>query len=128
MQKIVFFVLMLQYKKKYFHFSKAYFRISMTVISLLYEPNNRYFVKRTLTKTNCSAKALAKCFFFSKGKRNYTSDEVIAAMLNGSDIEFSDSDGYIQEDFATSSSEEDGKAVESVLVNKDAVPTKETAS
>ena len=100
----------------------------MTVISLLYEPNNRFFVKRTLTKTNCSAKARAKCFFFSKGKRNYTSDEVIAAMLNGSDIEFSDSDGYIQEDFATSSSEEDGKAVESVLVNKDAVPTKETAS
>ena len=48
--------------------------------------------------------------------------------MNGSDIKFSDLDDDIQEDFAASSSEEDGKAVESVLVSKDAVPTKETAS
>ena len=35
------------------------------------------FVKHTVTKTNCRAKVLAKFFLFSKGKRNYTTDEVI---------------------------------------------------
>ena len=119
---------MLRYKKRYFHFPKAYFRISTTVFSLLRKPNNRFFVKRTVTKTKCSAKALANFFFFSKGKRNYTTDEVIAAILNESDIQFSDSDDDIQEDFAASSSEKDGKAIESVPVNKDTVLTKETAS
>ena len=43
-------------------------------------------------------------------------------------MDLTSSSQYIQEDFAASSSEEDGKAVESVLVSKDAVPTKETAS
>ena len=44
--------------------------------------------------------------------------------MNGSDIDFSDSDDDIQEDFAAPSSEEDEEAIESVPVNKDAVPTK----
>ena len=85
-------------------------------------------MKHTVAKTNCCTKALANSFLFSKGKRNYTTDEVIAAMLNGSVIEFSDSDNDIQEDFAASSSEEDEEVIESVPVNKDAVPTKEAAS
>ena len=85
-------------------------------------------MKHTVTKTNCRAKALAKFFLFSKGKRNYTTDEVIAAVLNGSEIEFSDSDDDILEDVAASSSEADEEAIDSVPVNKDAVPTKETAS
>ena len=84
-------------------------------------------MKHTVTKTNCRAKALAKSFLFSKGKYNYTTDEVIAAILNGSNIDSSDSDDEIQEDFYASSLEEDEEAIESVPINKDAVPTKETA-
>ena len=84
-------------------------------------------MKHTVTKTNCRAKALANFFLFSKGKYNYTTDEAIAAILNGSNIEFSDSDDDIQEDFYASSLEEDEEAIESVPINKDAVPTKETA-
>ena len=49
-------------------------------------------------------------------------------MLNGSDIQFSDWDNDIQKDFAASASEQDEEAIESVTVNKDTVPTKETAS
>ena len=64
----------------------------------------------------------------SKGKRNYTTDEVIAAVLSGSNVEFSDLDDDIQKDFNASSLEEDEEAIESVPVNKDAVPTKESAS
>lgn len=63
-----FLVHMLEYKKRYFHFPKAYLRISKAVISLLREANNRFFVKRTVTETNCSAKAIAK--FFSSSKEN----------------------------------------------------------
>ena len=85
-------------------------------------------MKHTVTKTNYRTKALANFFLFYKGKRNYTTDKVLAALLNRSDIEFSDSDDNIQEDFAASSSEADEEAIECVPVNKDVVPIKVTDS
>ena len=48
--------------------------------------------------------------------------------MNGPDNNFSDSDYDIWEDFSASSSEEDVEVIKSVLVNKDAIPRKETAS
>ena len=85
-------------------------------------------MKHAVSKTNCRAKALAKFFLSSKGKHNYTTDKVIATVLNGSVIEFLDSDNDIQEGFVASSSEEDEESIESVPVNKDTIPTKEVAS
>ena len=79
-----------------------------------------------MTKTNCRARALANFFLFSKRRTNYTTDEVIAFVLNGSDIEFSDSDDGIQEDFARKVFLRRRRRSNSVPVNKDAVSIKES--
>lgn len=53
-------------------------------------------------------------YLFCKEKRNGTPDEVIAAVLKVSDIQFSDSENDIEEDFAATSSEKDERAIQSV--------------
>ena len=53
-------------------------------------------------------------YLFCKEKRNDTLDEVIAAVLKVSDIQFSDSEDDIEEDFAATSSEKDERAIQSV--------------
>lgn len=53
-------------------------------------------------------------YLLCKEKRNDTPDEVIAAVLKVSDIQFSDSEDDIEEDFAVTSSEKDERAIQSV--------------
>lgn len=53
-------------------------------------------------------------YLFCKEKRNDTPDEVIAAVLKVSEIQFSDSEDDIEEDFAATSSEKDERAIQSV--------------
>ena len=53
-------------------------------------------------------------YLFCKEKRNDTPDEVSAAVLKVSDIQFSDSEDDNEEDFAATSSEKDERAIQSV--------------
>lgn len=60
-------------------------------------------------KTNCRVKALVNFLSVLQSP-----DEVIAAVLKVSDIQFSDSEDDIEEDFAATSSEKDERAIQSV--------------
>ena len=71
---------------------------------------------------------LLNIFLSSKGKYNYTTDEFVAPVFNGSDIKFLDSDDDILEVFVASSSEKGEKAIESIPVNKDTHRTKAKTS